>query len=95
MSPPKSSVWKNFTKIDSTTAACKKCFKHLKSSGNTSNLAKHLKQHLDSARAASTSSVITNSIGEENKNSEESEHDVASTSSSSSQTQLTPSTPTE
>lgn len=45
MSPPRSIVWKSFTKIDNFTAACKICFKYFRTSGNTSNLAKHLKQH--------------------------------------------------
>lgn len=45
MSPPRSKVWKHFIKVDSETASCKICFKHLKTSGNTSNLAKHMKLH--------------------------------------------------
>lgn len=58
MSPPRSKIWQSFTKLDSVTAACKICFKHIKTSGNTSNLAKHLKQHRGSSNASSSSIII-------------------------------------
>ncbi|XP_045462939.1 E3 SUMO-protein ligase ZBED1-like [Harmonia axyridis] len=45
MPPPKSDVWTYFKKINSSTAICKQCSRSLKTSGNTSNLMKHLKSH--------------------------------------------------
>lgn len=38
-------VWKYYEKIDKQTSRCKLCFKNIKSSGNTTNLNKHLKQY--------------------------------------------------
>ncbi|XP_050305899.1 zinc finger BED domain-containing protein 4-like [Anthonomus grandis grandis] len=45
MSPPKSILWKYFEKKSSTHVVCKICMKEVKTSGNTSNMAKHLKIH--------------------------------------------------
>lgn len=42
MPRPSAKVWIFFTKNDSKTATCKKCFKIVKYCGNTSNLHKHL-----------------------------------------------------
>ncbi|CAG9827342.1 unnamed protein product [Diabrotica balteata] len=42
MPPPKSNVWIYFEKVGPTSAKCKICFQTFKTSGNTSNLAKHL-----------------------------------------------------
>lgn len=45
MPPIKSNLWKFFEKRNSNFALCKVCLKEIKTSGNTSNMAKHLKQH--------------------------------------------------
>ncbi|KAL3278497.1 hypothetical protein HHI36_013816 [Cryptolaemus montrouzieri] len=45
MSPPKSKIWIYFKKIDKNTVSCKSCSKSLKTSGNTTNIKKHLKVH--------------------------------------------------
>lgn len=45
MAPPKSDIWRQFTKTSKTEAKCKYCLKILKTSGNTSNLKAHLKIH--------------------------------------------------
>ncbi|KAL3274747.1 hypothetical protein HHI36_019534 [Cryptolaemus montrouzieri] len=45
MSPPKIKIWIYFKKIDKNTASCKSCSKSLKTSGNTTNMKKHLKVH--------------------------------------------------
>lgn len=45
--PPttKSKLWLYFEKNDPGSATCKVCFKKIKTSGNTSNMLKHLKVH--------------------------------------------------
>lgn len=45
MPPPKSKCWMYFKKVDKLVAQCKICSQSIKYSGNTSNLAKHLKKH--------------------------------------------------
>lgn len=45
MAPFKSDVWRYFTIINENEAKCNFCTKHLKTSGNTSNLKSHLKTH--------------------------------------------------
>lgn len=45
MPPPKSKCWTYFKKLDHLNAQCKICSQSIKYSGNTSNLAKHLKKH--------------------------------------------------
>lgn len=53
MVPPKSKIWKYFTKQNKTNVQCNTCLKILKSSGNTSNLVAHLRQkHLKLFKAA-------------------------------------------
>lgn len=44
MTPPKSKVWRYFTRKKGNVVSCNNCFKNLKSSGNTTNLRSHLKQ---------------------------------------------------
>ncbi|BFF94092.1 zinc finger BED domain-containing protein 4 [Drosophila madeirensis] len=41
----RSKVWKYYDKIDNTTAQCQLCERIIKTSGNTSNLMKHMKTH--------------------------------------------------
>lgn len=38
-------MWCYFKKIDENTVSCNLCNKHYKSSGNTSNMMKHLNMH--------------------------------------------------
>uniref|UniRef100_A0A1B6BWX9 BED-type domain-containing protein n=1 Tax=Clastoptera arizonana TaxID=38151 RepID=A0A1B6BWX9_9HEMI len=45
MTPPKSDVWRYFTRTSKQEAKCNFCSKLLKTSGNTSNLKSHLKVH--------------------------------------------------
>lgn len=45
MPPPLASIWRYFTKKQNNTANCKKCFKDIKHSGNTTNLYKHMRVH--------------------------------------------------
>ncbi|XP_047039336.1 zinc finger BED domain-containing protein 4-like [Helicoverpa zea] len=49
MAPPQSEIWKYFKKISNEQASCKTCFKIIKTSGNTSNMKKHVKQHSNSS----------------------------------------------
>ena len=42
MTPPKSKLWLYFSKVNKDTVKCKSCSKILKSSGNTTNMKKHL-----------------------------------------------------
>lgn len=41
--PPKSDVWKHFSKTAHNSASCNVCKKNIKSSGNTTNLIGHIK----------------------------------------------------
>ncbi|XP_011149591.1 zinc finger BED domain-containing protein 4 isoform X2 [Harpegnathos saltator] len=43
--PQKSRMWFYFKRIDEGTVSCNLCHKHIKSSGNTSNMMKHLNMH--------------------------------------------------
>ncbi|KAL1493854.1 hypothetical protein ABEB36_009540 [Hypothenemus hampei] len=58
MAPSKSEVWKYFTSKDTTSACCKQCGKVIKTSGNITNLKKHL--HVHSVRLTSKSSLSQN-----------------------------------
>jgi len=41
----RSKIWKYYDKLDRNSALCQLCEKIIKTSGNTSNLMKHMKTH--------------------------------------------------
>ncbi|XP_075162796.1 E3 SUMO-protein ligase ZBED1-like [Haematobia irritans] len=71
--PPKSDIWKHFTKTNNNFALCKLCGKHLKSCGNTTNLIGHLKAKQNSiyANHFTASKTKTASRSEDIPNTEE------------------------
>ncbi|XP_014293829.3 E3 SUMO-protein ligase ZBED1 [Halyomorpha halys] len=81
MTPPKSKVWQFFMKIDKKTARCKECFKTVQTSGNTSNLTKHLKTHTHGHQKSSDCEAST-STASTSRPSQQSSTTKSTTSSS-------------
>lgn len=71
--PPKSEIWKHFTKTNSNCALCKLCGKNFKSCGNTTNLIGHLKAKHNSiyAKHFAATKTKTTTRSEEIPNTEE------------------------
>lgn len=72
MPPTKSNLWKFFSKKGVNLVVCKTCMKEIKTAGNTTNMAKHLKIHkhlnsgndsnIDRATKASSSRTTNTTI---------------------------------
>lgn len=58
----KSDAWKYFSKIGQSVAECKLCGKHIKTSGNTSNLKGHLRTHQKQIDAREKEKAVVGSI---------------------------------